>query len=66
MVLSFAAGGCSFRSGVELVWLAETAVSAERSAILFDSEEPTVSPARSSVVSAPWIGVSGSRAGDGR
>ena len=64
MVLSFAAGGRSFRSRVELVWLAETAVSAERSAALFDREEPTVSPARSSVSSAPFIGVSGGRTGD--
>ena len=64
IVPSLAAGACSFRPGVKLVWLAETAISAERCAALFDSEEPTVSPARSSVGSAPFIGVGGGRTGD--
>src|SRR5690242_15737983 len=64
LVFSFAAGGCSLRSGVKLVWFAEAAVSAERCAAFFDSEKPTVSPARSSVGSAPFIGVSGGRTGD--
>jgi hypothetical protein len=56
LVLSFAADGRSFRSGVELVWLAETSVSAERCAALFDGKEPTVSPARSSVGSTIYRG----------
>jgi hypothetical protein len=64
LVLSFAASGRSFRSGVELVWFAETTHSADRHAALFDSDEPTISAARSPVGSAPFIGISGSRAGD--
>ena len=64
IVPSLAAGACSFRPGVKLIWLAETAISAERCAALFDSEEPTVSPARSSVGSAPFIGVGGGRTDD--
>jgi hypothetical protein len=57
-VLSFALGRCFVRSGVELVWLAEAAYSANRCPTLLKSDEATIAAAKAIAVnSAPFIGV---------
>jgi len=61
MTLACALGTPFVGSGVELVWLAEPAHSADRRSALFDSDEPTISAAAvfATVKSAPFVGVSG-------
>jgi hypothetical protein len=60
--LSAALGGCFVRSGVELVWVAESTNSRDRRLALLNGYEATIAAAEAtSVNSAPFIWVSGCR-----
>jgi hypothetical protein len=57
-------GGRSVRSGVELVWHAESTNSRNGRAALCDCDETTISTApvaTATILSAPFVGISGGR-----